>query len=147
MIYVTHDQVEAMTLGDRIAVFNHGRIEQLGTPMALYQQPANEFVAGFLGTPRINLVERPAEGATGPHRALWERLLPQAPAGAQRVGLRPEHLRVAASDDGVPAAIALAEHLGDATILHLRVEGLAELLRAKLGPGHGDLAAGQVLGL
>ncbi|HEV8692472.1 MAG TPA: sn-glycerol-3-phosphate ABC transporter ATP-binding protein UgpC [Ideonella sp.] len=147
MIYVTHDQVEAMTLGDRIAVFNHGRIEQLGTPMALYQQPANEFVAGFLGTPRINLVERPAAGASGPHRALWARLLPQAPAGAQRVGLRPEHLRVAAGDDGVPATIALAEHLGDATILHLRVEGLAELLRAKLGPGHGHLAAGQVLGL
>ncbi|HEX4858438.1 MAG TPA: ATP-binding cassette domain-containing protein, partial [Usitatibacteraceae bacterium] len=54
MIYVTHDQVEAMTMGNRIAVFNRGRIEQLGAPMDLYNKPANEFVAGFLGTPRIN---------------------------------------------------------------------------------------------
>ena len=61
MVYVTHDQVEAMTMGDRIAVFNQGRIEQLGRPMDLYQRPANLFVAGFLGTPRINIVPRPTD--------------------------------------------------------------------------------------
>jgi multiple sugar transport system ATP-binding protein len=72
MIYVTHDQVEAMTLGDRIAVFNKGIVEQLGPPMALYNKPANEFVAGFIGAPRINLIPRPAAGGASPHLALWQ---------------------------------------------------------------------------
>ena len=65
MIYVTHDQVEAMTMGDRIAVFNKGHIEQVGPPMELYNQPANEFVATFLGAPRINLIDRPASDGAG----------------------------------------------------------------------------------
>ena len=67
MIYVTHDQVEAMTMGDRIAVFNKGHIEQLGAPMDLYNRPANEFVAGFIGAPRINLIARPEAAAPAPH--------------------------------------------------------------------------------
>ena len=62
MIYVTHDQVEAMTMGDRIAVFNKGHVEQLGVPMELYNRPANEFVATFIGAPRINLVDQTAAG-------------------------------------------------------------------------------------
>ena len=74
MVYVTHDQVEAMTMGDRIAVFNAGRIEQVGAPLDLYNAPANEFVAGFLGSPRINLVERPGDDASGEHRALCSQL-------------------------------------------------------------------------
>ena len=147
MIYVTHDQVEAMTMGDRIAVFNQGRIEQLGAPMDLYNRPANEFVAGFLGAPRINLVDRPTDGANGPHRQLWERLLPYAGASVRRVGLRPEHLRVQAPGQGIPATVALAEHLGDSSILHLRVEGMTELLHAKVGTDHGHLVASQAVGL
>src|SRR3982750_2112594 len=71
MIYVTHDQVEAMTMGTRIAVFNQGRIEQLGAPLSLYNQPANEFVASFLGAPRINFVDLPGADAVPVHRALW----------------------------------------------------------------------------
>ena len=74
MIYVTHDQVEAMTLGDRIAVFNHGAIEQLGAPLELYNRPGTEFVAGFIGAPRINLIDRPGSDAPAPHQRLQVRL-------------------------------------------------------------------------
>jgi multiple sugar transport system ATP-binding protein len=147
MIYVTHDQVEAMTMGDRIAVFNHGRVEQLGAPLDLYNAPANEFVAGFLGAPRINLIERPGSAATPAHRALWDKLAAGAGANVQRVGLRAEHLQVGAAGEGIAATLELAEHLGDTSILHLRVEGLADLLHAKAGPGHTDLATGQTVGL
>ncbi len=147
MIYVTHDQVEAMTLGDRIAVFHQGHVEQIGVPMTLYNQPANEFVAGFIGAPRINLVDRPANDAPAAHRALWETLAHGAPAGVQRVGLRPEHLIVVAAHIGVPAQVELAEHLGDSSILHLRVQGVTELLSAKVGAGHDRTEAGQAVGL
>jgi len=147
MIYVTHDQVEAMTMGDRIAVFNHGVVEQLGAPMALYNRPANEFVATFLGAPRINLVDRPGADAPAPHRALWQALAGAAPAAVQRAALRPEHLRVAAAGEGIAARVMLAEHLGDSSILHLRVDGVDELLNAKVGAGHGAVATGQAVGL
>lgn len=147
MIYVTHDQVEAMTMGDRIAVFNKGIIEQLGTPMALYARPANLFVATFLGAPRINLIPRPTDGAASPHHALWQRLAPNADTATQQIGLRPEHLHIATSGDGIPATIELAEHLGDASIIHLRVDGIAELLNAKVGPELHDCAAGQTVWL
>ncbi len=148
MIYVTHDQVEAMTMGDRIAVFHGGLVEQLGPPLTLYQRPANQFVAGFIGAPRINLVERPAAGAPGPHRALWQRLAEAGDTAAtRRIGLRAEHLRVVAAGQGVPALVELAEHLGDISILHLRVDGVAELLAAKVPAGHTHLAPGVPVGL
>ena len=147
MIYVTHDQVEAMTMGSRIAVFNHGRVEQIGAPLDLYNSPANEFVAGFLGAPRINLIERPEDGAAQPYRELWRRLTEAAPAEVARAGVRAEHLRLTAADVGIPATVVLAEHLGDASILYLRVEGLSDLLHAKVGVGHAHLAAGKAVGL
>jgi len=148
MIYVTHDQVEAMTLGDRIAVFNKGIVEQLGPPMALYNKPANEFVAGFIGAPRINLIPRPpASGAAAPHAALWNALAGQAPASVQRAGLRPEHLHLAPTGQGIAASVALAEHLGDSSIIHLRVDGIAELLTAKVGTESSQVDAGQTVGL
>ncbi len=147
MIYVTHDQVEAMTLGDRIAVFNKGLVEQLGPPMTLYNRPANEFVAGFIGAPRINLIPRPGASPAAPHLALWNALAGQAPAGVQHVGLRPEHLRLASAGQGISASVALAEHLGDSSIIHLRVDGIEELLTAKVGTEHSQIEAGQVVGL
>ncbi|BDT69580.1 maltose/maltodextrin import ATP-binding protein MalK [Comamonadaceae bacterium OS-1] len=148
MIYVTHDQVEAMTMGDRIAVFNKGIVEQLGAPMDLYNRPANEFVATFLGAPRINLVDRPAANDTrSAHHALWQVLAGSQSPGTQRVGLRPEHLHVAAAGQGVPASVVLAEHLGDTSILHLRVDGVAELLNAKVGADSSHFQAGQTVGL
>ena len=148
MIYVTHDQVEAMTLGDRIAVFNQGRVEQLGAPLLLYNQPANEFVATFLGAPRINLIERPpASGAAASHLALWTSLAGTAPADTRRVGIRPEHLQMRAAGQGIPATVVLAEHLGDSSILHLRVNGVADLLNAKVGNEQSACEAGQNVGL
>ncbi len=147
MIYVTHDQVEAMTMGDRIAVFNKGIVEQLGAPMDLYNRPANEFVATFLGAPRINLIDRPAAGAAAPHAALWAALADHAPVSAQRAGLRPEHLRVAPAGQGIEATVVLAEHLGDSSILHLRVDGVAEMLNAKVGPEHAGIGSGTPVGL
>ncbi|MBT9500390.1 MAG: ABC transporter ATP-binding protein [Burkholderiaceae bacterium] len=146
MIYVTHDQVEAMTMGDRIAVFHQGRIEQLGAPMALYNRPANEFVAAFIGAPRINFVDRPAAGGSAEHLALWQ-LLTQAPGErAQRIGLRAEHLNLAPAGQGIAATVELAEHLGDTSIIYLRVVGIPELLTAKVGNG-GSLHVGNAVGL
>jgi len=146
MIYVTHDQVEAMTLGNRIAVFNKGIVEQLGAPMEMYNRPVNEFVAAFIGAPKINLIPRPpASGASAVHQALWGHLAGQAPASAQRVGLRPEHLHLAASGQGMPATVVLAEHLGDSSIIHLRVDGITDLLTAKVGIEHAHVEAGQTV--
>ena len=147
MIYVTHDQVEAMTLGDRIAVFNHGAIEQLGAPMELYNRPASEFVAAFIGAPRINLVDKPKEGAHAAHQGLWSRLQGAGTAAAERVGLRPEHLHIGTAEQGVPAEVVLAEHLGDSSIIHLRVAGVSGLLNAKVAANQADCSAGQTVGL
>jgi multiple sugar transport system ATP-binding protein len=138
MIYVTHDQTEAMTLGERIAVFNQGRIEQLAPPLEVYEKPATEFVAAFIGAPRINLIARNEAPA-----ALWAQL--GVGESAQRAGLRPEHLELAA--DGVPATLELAEHLGDASILHLRVDGLSQALTLKDSEAARGLQAGDRVGL
>ena len=148
MIYVTHDQVEAMTMGDRIAVFNKGIVEQLGAPLELYNKPANEFVATFLGAPKINMVDRPpVTAAAGAHQALWDLLAGSAPASVQRVGLRPEHMRIAPKGQGIPANVVLAEHLGDSSILHLRVDGVKDLLNAKVGTDNKQCESGEEVGL
>ena len=147
MIYVTHDQVEAMTLGDRIAVFNKGAIEQLGAPLELYNRPATEFVAAFIGAPRINLVDQPAADAPQAHHKLWLRLQGASNTQAQRIGLRPEHLHLVSQEQGVPAMVVLAEHLGDSSIIHLRVDGIAGLLNAKVPANQAHCAAGDTVGL
>lgn len=134
-------------MGDRIAVFNRGIVEQLGPPLALYNRPANEFVATFLGAPRINLIDRPAANAAAAHLALWAALTGGRAAAAQRAGLRPEHCHVAPAGEGIPASVVLAEHLGDSSILHLRVDGLPELVNAKLGAEHAVVQTGQTVGL
>ena len=148
MIYVTHDQVEAMTMGDRIAVFNKGKIEQLGRPMALYSQPANEFVASFIGSPRINFIPKPAAGATSAaHAALWQALTQGTQGNIARAAIRPEHLGLVAATDGIAASVELVEQLGDASIIHLRVEGIADLLIAKVSGSHHNVLVGNQVGL
>ncbi len=130
IIYVTHDQVEAMTLGDRIAIFNAGRIEQVGTPMELYERPCNRFVAGFLGSPRMNFLPV----------AVAEGLMPLAPQGTVTVGLRPEHLRWTASEapdgPGIEANVQRVEHLGDVALVHCLVSGAEEpvIVKSALAP-------------
>ena len=145
MIYVTHDQVEAMTLGSRIAVFNKGIIEQIGAPLEVYQRPANVFVAGFMGAPKINLIAQPDSAAELAHQALWKTLGGERLATAAHLGVRPEHLQVHASGEGVAATVVLAEHLGDASVLHMRVQGVADLLKAKVAANSGPFQAGQMV--
>ena len=105
MIYVTHDQVEAMTMADKIVVLRAGRIEQVGTPLELYNRPANSFVAGFIGSPRMNFV--PAAMAP-------------APAGAQQIGIRPEHLVLEATPGSFALALQVTqvEQLGGHALLY-----------------------------
>lgn len=139
MIYVTHDQTEAMTLGDRIAVFNQGRIEQLGAPLDLYRQPANRFVAEFLGSPKINTLA--VRSATDQDLTLASgTVLPVTTTGlsaaqaraAQSLGVRPESWQgVGPEAPGVDGVIDFIEHLGDSVIAHVRVGGQGELLTWK----------------
>jgi ABC-type sugar transport system ATPase subunit len=129
MIYVTHDQIEAMTLADRIVVMNQGRIEQVGKPLELYYAPANLFVAGFIGSPAMNFfpaaVERLEAGrAVLKGAAISPFSLPAGalrPGGPLTVGVRPEHLAaVAQGDFSVTGTVELVERLGEASFAHVR---------------------------
>jgi multiple sugar transport system ATP-binding protein len=106
MIYVTHDQVEAMTMADKIVVLNAGNIEQVGSPMDLYHRPDNLFVAGFIGSPKMNLVG----GAIA------------QPYGATTMGIRPEHLGISTSEGAWKGTAGVAEHLGSDTFIHVNTE-------------------------
>lgn len=132
MIYVTHDQVEAMTMGDRIAIFNQGKIEQLGSPLSLYEKPANLFVAGFLGAPKINLISKPHESSSSAHREMWTQLTKHFALEPQTIGIRPEQCRISDSPNGIASCVTLAEHLGDSSILYLKIDGIQNLFNLKL---------------
>jgi multiple sugar transport system ATP-binding protein len=119
-IYVTHDQIEAMTMADQIVVMHAGRIEQSGAPLALYDRPANTFVAGFIGSPAMNLL--PGRVEDGGFRANGGALLPLppgAPGAVSTYGIRPEHLLLA--EDGIPATISVVEPTGSETQVMLRI--------------------------
>lgn len=137
MIYVTHDQVEAMTLGDRIVVFNKGHIEQVGLPLDLYQRPTTEFVATFLGMPKMNMLSCKLKGRDNGFWKLTlgkvsevvapETLFDCADQSNIKVGIRPEHLLVGAEGDPnahIHGRVSLVENLGDAAILHIKCEGI-----------------------
>jgi ABC-type sugar transport system ATPase subunit len=118
-IYVTHDQIEAMTMGDRIAVLNHGVLQQIGTPPELYTDPANLFVAGFIGSPAMNLLPAPLIGAG---------------SEGDIVGLRPEHIKLRdGRGDAVTfhARVEVVEYLGDEQLVHLTLRDTP--VEAKLG--------------
>lgn len=113
MIYVTHDQVEAMTLADKIVVLRDGRIEQVGSPRELYEQPDNIFVAQFIGSPKMNIL--PAGSAAG---------FGAQPAGAASVGIRPEHLSLVAPEKGqIGGRVVISEYTGASSLLHIRLDG------------------------
>jgi multiple sugar transport system ATP-binding protein len=158
MIYVTHDQVEAMTLGDRIVVLNRGAMQQTDTPGALYLRPRNTFVAGFIGTPPMNLLEGRIsagdglrfEGEGGLRIALgprWEEALRGSASRAVVAGIRPEDLRVArdggAGEPGtvLPMTVDLIELLGGEALVHLTFKGteLTARLPAPISAGEGVL--------
>ncbi|HSG75179.1 MAG TPA: sn-glycerol-3-phosphate ABC transporter ATP-binding protein UgpC [Burkholderiales bacterium] len=128
-VYVTHDQIEAMTMADKIVVMHDGRVEQMGDPLTLYDRPANRFVAGFIGSPAMNFLEGAVAGADGRrvvNMASGARL-PVAEAGAATegqpviYGIRPEHLELA--DDGFDAEVIVIEPTGSETQLFARVGG------------------------
>ncbi len=150
MIYVTHDQVEGMTLADRIVIMNAGVVEQCGTPLDLFNNPRNKFVAGFLGQPPINFIRAAAARRDGAH------VLATLPGGKQlaivvdpdgsgpleglEIGIRPEDVSIAGSGEGLRLTLDVVEHLGNETILygHL-VDGQAMTARlagqARFEPG------------
>jgi multiple sugar transport system ATP-binding protein len=152
MIYVTHDQVEAMTMADRIVVLNKGRVEQAGAPLDLYDRPCNLFVAGFIGSPRMNFVEVAASAVESGGVAV---ALPGgavlrvpadgtgvAPGAALTLGVRPESLTLlpGASDARLPGTAEVVEHLGSEALAHLRLDA-GPLLQAKLD-GHDPVRRG-----
>ena len=119
MIYVTHDQVEAMTLADRIVVLRAGRIEQIGSPQELYDKPANTFVAGFIGSPKMNFlnVQLTEDGLTHPSFAAPVRVA-SAPGGDLLLGLRPEHLLFEDGPARMNLTADLVENLGGSTLIY-----------------------------
>jgi multiple sugar transport system ATP-binding protein len=155
MIFVTHDQVEAMTLADRIVVINEHRIEQIGTPMQIYQRPATRFVACFVGTPRINLLPVQVTAADG--KALAR--LPDGatistgvafadlPAGqAMTLGLRAESIRIVDPAAGTTGGtVRVVERLGDRTLVHVALAD-GTLLTAE-DRGNSTIQPGQMTGL
>jgi multiple sugar transport system ATP-binding protein len=153
MIYVTHDQVEAMTLGQRIAVFNAGRIQQVGTPLELYHQPANLFVAEFIGTPKMNLLPARLDHVSRSRAMILDAGAWDLPTDGNRfaalktVGVRPEDLRLVAPDTGVAATVSLVEQLGDSTIVYVRVNQHNRELAVRLNGSVHGIAENQRVGL
>ena len=126
MVYVTHDQVEAMTMADKIVVLRAGYIEQVGSPLELYRRPRNKFVAGFIGSPKMNFME----GAVA------------AENGAHTIGVRPEHIDVVESNGQWQGTVGVAEHLGSDTFFHIHNTGLTDTITVRaigdVNLRHGD---------
>lgn len=123
MIYVTHDQVEAMTMADKIVVLNEGVIEQVGSPLELYRSPQNLFVARFIGSPMMNILEGEIAGKQN----------------ASAIGIRPEHLSIS-TDTGVwQGTVGVSEHLGSDTFYHVQVDGQKNPLTVR-APGEAELS-------
>jgi multiple sugar transport system ATP-binding protein len=122
-VYVTHDQAEAMTMADQIVVFRNGRVEQVGSPVEIYRHPVNRFVAGFIGSPRMNFLGGRLAGARG----------------AVTIGVRPQHLAIDPKGP-LAAVVQTVEHLGSESFLHVRLDSGEELVvrgaaEATLAPG------------
>ncbi len=122
MIYVTHDQVEAMTLADQIIILNAGEIQQIGTPKELYSEPKNAFVAGFIGSPKMNFVSGTINIATFESADLSISGLNQIASGATTLGVRPESLMLADKGKGIgQIEVSIVEYLGDESVIHGRL--------------------------
>ncbi|EFO33288.1 ATP-binding transport protein SmoK [Roseibium sp. TrichSKD4] len=126
MIYVTHDQVEAMTMADKIVVLRAGHIEQVGSPLELYKNPRNKFVAGFIGSPKMNFIEGEEAKRHNAHA----------------IGVRPEHIEVSESGGDWTGVVGVSEHLGSDTFFHIHDTGLADTITVRAGGEvgfrHGD---------
>jgi multiple sugar transport system ATP-binding protein len=149
-VYVTHDQVEAMTMGDRVAVMNFGELQQVDTPLRLYDKPVNLFVAGFIGSPAMNLIQ--AKAADGQAK-IGDYLVPVDPTAAKKmqgnitVGVRPESWRiVTAQDGGLPVTVTVVEDLGADGFVYgtCDVEGTPGNIIIRVS-GRGSAAKGDVI--
>jgi multiple sugar transport system ATP-binding protein len=171
-VYVTHDQIEAMTMADKIVVMRDGRVEQTGSPLELYDHPANQFVAGFIGSPAMNFlpgVLRRANGGTRVELAGGLSLPAPADAGAAQdgqnviYGTRPEHMQLANGEDGLPTEVVVVEPTGADTQVFAKIAGVevtsvfrerhdfrpGEVIRLRPDPGRAhlfDAASGMRLG-
>ncbi|RQH09970.1 ABC transporter ATP-binding protein [Paraburkholderia dinghuensis] len=144
MIYVTHDQVEAMTLADKIVVLSAGNVEQVGTPNQLYHAPANRFVAGFIGSPKMNfldgtILQLASDGIVVRYETGESQKVAVEPRGARvgdkvTVGIRPEHLHMLAGEWGVSARAMTVESLGDAAYLYAETSVAPDGLIARIPP-------------
>ena len=126
MIYVTHDQVEAMTMADKIVVLRAGYIEQVGSPLELYKRPRNKFVTGFIGSPKMNLIEGPEA----------------AKHNAHTIGVRPEHIDISTTEGLWSGVVGVSEHLGSDTFLHIHDTGFGDMITVRadgeISLKHGD---------
>lgn len=153
MVYVTHDQIEAMTMADRIVVLNGGRVEQFGTPMELYHHPANKFVAAFIGQPNMNFVPATVLGAdasglsvelVGGHKMILPVETETASAGDQvEVGIRPEHVTLGAN--GMDISVRVLERLGGVSITYGTIGGDTRFCASL--PGDAPIKEGEPLSL
>jgi sn-glycerol 3-phosphate transport system ATP-binding protein len=143
MIYVTHDQVEALTLGDRVAVMGHGAVQQVGTPDEIYLRPASRFVAQFVGSPSMNVLDAEVIGGrvgAGPFTVPVPRT---GTATAFQIGFRPEHVRLVSDADGVPAVVHDVEIAGCDAYVYLDTgqHDLVARTDASQRPARGDRVA------
>jgi sn-glycerol 3-phosphate transport system ATP-binding protein len=137
MVYVTHDQIEAMTMADKIVLLNAGRVEQIAVPEELYARPATRFTAGFIGTPPMNLLSLGDADVSRWFRASGARNVPPASAPSLILGVRPEAMRLA--DEGVPAEVIGFEYLGADSLITCKIGGSECIVRQN---GKVRLAAG-----
>ena len=153
MIYVTHDQTEAMTLADRIVVLNEGQIEQVGSPLDLYDRPVNKFVAGFIGSPAMNFIKGMIASVKtttvvklGPFTIDVEK--PKLEPGMEiEIGVRPEHIEIVpTSKSQLTAKVEIIEKLGVESMLYLRIEASENLLTVRTDPKI-PLSVGNMVGL
>jgi multiple sugar transport system ATP-binding protein len=142
-VYVTHDQVEAMTMGDRVAVLKAGVLQQVDAPRHMYDSPNNVFVAGFIGSPAMNLFELRVGNGAGPAFGGYEFKVPRealgkATSGNVTVGVRPENLEICGEDQGIRAEVLLVEELGSDAFVHAAVQEQGEevVLVARVDPRH-----------
>src|SRR3954447_4306223 len=139
-VYVTHDQVEAMTMGDRVAVLKDGILQQVDAPRAMYDSPNNMFVAGFIGSPAMNLLTVPVTSDGKAHLGDFELPLPRGAklsTDQAAVGMRPENFTLAGAGKGIPVIVELVEELGSDAFLHGSVQddlGSKDLLVARVNP-------------
>ena len=129
-VYVTHDQVEAMTMGDRVAVLKDGLLQQVDTPRNLYDKPANVFVAGFIGSPAMNLLEGAIEGGTFTGKDVTITGLDSSRSGPITLGYRAEDASIGGDAPSVNAPVYSMELLGDATMVTFRIGGAIATVKA-----------------